>query len=127
MEVVLLLKVPGRGPVGVIPRAEVVDLAAGLPGPAPGGVGEEGELGVRLGRPDGLDARGGRGKHHYRMRPHPNQLASALVLAGTVAAAANAQQAAQASDLSAKIDAVFARFTDKTPEPTPLLRFSEWS
>jgi len=48
------------------------------------------------------------------MRPHPLSLplAPALVLAGTLAAAANAQQA---PDLAPKVDAVFARFTDKTP------------
>src|SRR5689334_17425789 len=48
------------------------------------------------------------------MRPHPLSLplAPALVLAGTLAAAANAQQA---TDLAPKVDAVFVRFTDKTP------------
>src|SRR5262245_15210210 len=48
------------------------------------------------------------------MRPHPSSLpfAPALVLAGTLAAAANAQQS---TDLAPKVDAVFARFTDKTP------------
>jgi len=48
------------------------------------------------------------------MRPHPWSLplAPALVLAGTLASAANAQQA---TDLAPKVDAVFARFTDKTP------------
>lgn len=53
------------------------------------------------------------------MRPHtrpgsrPRALAT-LLLAGTLTAAANAQQAAPA-DLGPKIDALFARFTDKTP------------
>jgi len=48
------------------------------------------------------------------MRSHHNVLtiAPAFVLAGSLAAAANAQQP---TDLAPKIDAVFARFTDKTP------------
>ena len=49
------------------------------------------------------------------MRAHTHlSLAPAVLLAGAVAAAANAQQPTTA-DLGPKIDAVFARFTDKTP------------
>src|SRR6185503_20856156 len=43
----------------------------------------------------------------------PHLLAPALLLAGT--AAASGQQPMSATDLAPKIDAVFARFTDKTP------------
>jgi CubicO group peptidase (beta-lactamase class C family) len=50
-----------------------------------------------------------------RAHPHRTTFASVLILAGTFAAAANAQQAVTPSDLGAKIDVVFARFTDKTP------------
>src|SRR5690349_23287288 len=50
------------------------------------------------------------------MRLSRNHLiAPALVVAGTFAAAASAQQPAASTDLAPKIDAIFARFTDKTP------------
>lgn len=50
-----------------------------------------------------------------RSYPHRTPFAPALVLAGTLAVSANAQQPAIPSDVGPKIDAVFARFTDKTP------------
>ena len=50
------------------------------------------------------------------MRPHPAfvPFVTAVVLAGVISTAAHAQQAAP-SDLAPKVDAVFSRFTDKTP------------
>ena len=49
------------------------------------------------------------------MRTHTRPFAIALLLAGIPAVRASAQQTAAPSDLAPKVDAVFARFSDKTP------------
>src|SRR5205807_1725938 len=54
VQCVLLFQVSSQGAVGVIPRAEVDHTAADLLRPALGGVREEGEVVVRLGRLAGL-------------------------------------------------------------------------
>jgi hypothetical protein len=56
---VLLFQVLRQRGVGVGPRAEVVQLAPNLLGPAPGGVREEWEIGVGLARLGGLVRDGG--------------------------------------------------------------------